>query len=185
MNKNLMIMGIIAAAIILNACQQEMVPKTELKETTVFENAEVITEAVPGAREGKEEVYKKPLKQTESQCRKQWEPLIENPNPLLSLEEGMIIVTFAEGVSLNKAVELLEKHGAEKEEIRDIFTEMFPSRKKESEEEMFNRNKNIKGRVKKGEEVTIACKLLREKKVEAASPSFIVDIKKLAEAQQQ
>ncbi len=115
-------------------------------------------------------------KPTVATCEKNWQPLKDNPNPLLSLESGKITLYFKEGITFAEAKKIVQEYNVEFTQVIEIF----PLSKDHSDEERYNVYRRIKARVTKGSEIGTACEILQDPRVEEAAPAITTDAAALA-----
>lgn len=134
------------------------------------ENVEkVLDRVVPDLAQPAEPVEAK--KQSETECVEFWNRMSKTGSQVLLFDEGHVRVSFKNEVTFAEAITLLEKYNIEKEKIAGIFIQ--PN---DSEEQKYKNNKNIIGKVKKGKEIEIACKILQESAIENAYPEVTLGL---------
>ena len=186
------ILAVMALMLIASACQVEQVAQDTgavekgidegsgndgSVEETPFGPAPVVALDKGSDQQG----FETPKKQTKKECHDSWDPILEQDNPLLKLEQGMVMVTFEEKVTLDEARAVLKKYDVREEEIVKVLPFGTDDM---SNTEIFDTYHQIKVSTKNGREVDVACDILEDVKIASASPSVTFDLQELIKNQQ-
>lgn len=111
------------------------------------------------------------------ECSEQWKAFegVKETGAFI-VEENKLTVTFKDGTTLNKALEILKKYDLKKLKVENIFP---IGDNQMTEIEIFNAYRRILVEAKDGK--TAFCKLLNDKEVETVAPVMNFDISKIQE----